>query len=354
MKKIRVLIVDDSVFVRRAVKRMLSLAPDIEVVDMAADGSEAVRKVALHRPDVVTMDVQMSGMDGLTALERIMRLTPTRVLMLSSFTREGAETTIKALELGAVDFIDKGRAESAMDNTLLGNELIYKIRTISGVDVEKVKASQSNIASTVAPGETIKASASGQTRTGRVDIVAIGTSTGGPAALQNIIPRLPEDFPAGVVIVQHMPPGFTRTLAERLDAQSRLKVTEAAEGDTVEAGRVLIAPAGRHFYLKRRNGRYIAHLDDEPAESPHRPSVDVMMQSVAKACGRKGLGVLLTGMGSDGAKGMRAIKEAGGKTIAESEETCIVYGMPKSAIEEGVVDKVIPLYEVANTIIREL
>lgn len=355
MKKIRVLIVDDSVFVRKAVMRMLSLAPDIEVVDTATDGREAVQKVALHKPDVVTMDVQMAGMDGLTALEKIMRESPTRVLMLSSLTHEGAETTIRALELGAVDFIDKARAESAMDLTLLGNELIYKVRTIAGVDVEKVKASQSSAAEASAQaGQTRRPSEPRRTKTGGVDVVAIGTSTGGPPALQSIIPRLPEDFPAGIIIVQHMPPGFTRTLAERLNSQSRLNVTEAVSGDTVQPGKVLVAPAGQHIYLKRRNGRYIVHLSDEPSDSLHRPSVDIMMESVAKACGRQGLGVLLTGMGSDGAKGMRAIKEAGGKTIAESEETCIVFGMPKSAIEEGVVDKVVPLYDMADAIIQEV
>ncbi len=355
MKKIRVLIVDDSVFVRKAVMRMLSLAPDIEVVDTATDGREAVQKAALLRPDVITMDVQMAGMDGLTALERIMRESPTRVLMLSSLTREGAETTIRALELGAVDFIDKARAESAMDITLLGNELIDKVRTIAGVDVEKVKASQSSAAGAGLQAEQAT-SLSGpvRTKTGRVDVVAIGTSTGGPPALQSIIPRLPADFPAGVVIVQHMPPGFTRTLAERLNSQSRLEVSEAEEGDLLRPGRVLVAPAGRHFYLKKRNSKYTVHLSDKPSDSLHRPSVDIMMESAAKACGSQVLGVLLTGMGSDGARGMKAIKEAGGMTIAESEETCIVFGMPKSAIEEGVVDKVVPLHEMANELLKRV
>jgi len=189
-------------------------------------------------------------------------------------------------------------------------------------------------------------------RQAKIDVVAIGTSTGGPPALQSLIPRLPSDFPAGVVVVQHMPPGFTRTLADRLNAQSSIRVSEALEGDLVVPGRVLVAPAGQQFQLLKRNGQYVVRLDSQPSESLHRPSVDVMMQSVAKACGRRCLGVLLTGMGSDGAAGMRAVKEAGGRTLAESEETCIVYGMPKSAVEEGAVDEVVPLYDMANMILK--
>lgn len=355
MKKISVLIVDDSAFVRKAVMRMLSMAKDIEVVGSASDGNEAIQKAAALRPDIVTLDVQMAGMDGLTALDGIMREAPTRVLMLSSLTREGAEITIRALELGAVDFIDKARAESSMDITLLGNELISKIRAIAGVDVEKVMASQTGASNAqAAPMKQHTPPSHGPLRAGIVDVVAIGTSTGGPPALQAIIPRLPIGFPAGVIVVQHMPPGFTRTLAERLNSQSSLTVLEAADGDVVQPGRVLVAPAGRHFLLRRRNGMYVVHLDDEPSDSLHKPSVDVMMESVAKACGKKSLGVLLTGMGSDGAKGMRAIKEAGGRTFAESEETCIVYGMPKSAVEEGAVDKIVPLYNMATEIVKSV
>ena len=356
IKTIRVLIVDDSAFMRKAIKRMLSLAPDIEVLDAAADGREALEKVVALRPDIVTMDVQMAGMDGLTALERIMRECPTPVLMLSSLTQEGAEVTIKALELGAVDFIDKTRVESSMNITFLGGELITKVRTIAGIDIGKKRE---HIAEPppILPYEEVPLKKPPKKRilvSPRVAVLAIGTSTGGPPALQAIIPRLPADFSAGVIVVQHMPPGFTRTLAERLNGMSALLVTEAVAGDVVEPGRVLVAPAGQHLKLQRRNGQFVVHLDDEPAEALHRPSVDVMMESVARACGRKSLGVLLTGMGSDGAVGMRAIKEADGKTIAESEETSIVYGMPKSAIEQGIVDSVVPLYDMVEMIQREV
>lgn len=355
MKKIRVLVVDDSAFMRKAIRRMLSGAPDIEVVGTAEDGRDALEKISALKPDIVTLDVQMTGMDGLTALKRIMSECPTPVLMLSSLTQQGAETTLKALELGAVDFIDKTRTESSMDITLLANELIIKVRTIAGVDIGKMKTQQ--LGGPSSRGEEHPGTGRLPQRTPRqakIDVVAIGTSTGGPPALQSLIPRLPSDFPAGVVVVQHMPPGFTRTLADRLNAQSSIRVSEALEGDLVVPGRVLVAPAGRQFQLLKRNGQYVVRLDSQPSEALHRPSVDVMMQSVAKACGRRCLAVLLTGMGSDGAVGMRAVKEAGGRTLAESEETCIVYGMPKSAVEEGAVDEVVPLYDMANMILKEV
>lgn len=356
IKTIRVLIVDDSAFMRKAIKRMLSLAPDIEVLDAAADGREALEKVVALRPDIVTMDVQMAGMDGLTALERIMRECPTPVLMLSSLTQEGAEVTIKALELGAVDFIDKSRVESSMNITFLGGELITKVRTIAGIDIGKKRLHIAEPPPVFPTEEGLlqKPPRKHVVVSPRVAVLAIGTSTGGPPALQAIIPRLPADFAAGVIVVQHMPPGFTRTLAERLNGMSSLLVTEAVAGDVVEPGRVLVAPAGRHLKLQRRNGQFVVHLDDEPSDALHRPSVDVMMESVARTCGRKSLGVLLTGMGRDGAEGMRAIKEAYGKTIAESEETSIVYGMPKSAIEQGIVDSVVPLYDMVEMIVKEV
>ncbi len=354
MKKIRVLIVDDSAFMRKAVARMLALAGDIEIVGMAADGREALAKIDELDPDIVTLDVRMAGMDGITALERIMRERPVPVLMLSSLTHEGAEVTLRALELGAVDFIDKTRAESSMDITLLANELIAKVRTIAGVNVEKMRTQPAEREQEPEPQPERPVREARPSKQVKVEVVAIGTSTGGPPALHALIPKLPANLPSGVIVVQHMPPGFTKPLAERLNVQSSLSVTEAGEGDIIEPGRVLIAPAGRHVKVRRKNGQIVIHLDTEPTDSLHKPSVDVMMESVAKACGGRSLGVLLTGMGSDGARGMRAIKEMGGRTLAESEETCIVYGMPKSAVEEGVVDRVIPLYNMAHAIMTEM
>ncbi len=335
---------------------MLSSAPDIEVADTASDGREAIQKITELRPNIVTLDVRMTGMDGITALGIIMRECPTPVLMLSSLTQEGAETTLKALELGAVDFIDKTRAESSMNISLLANELIAKVRAISGVDIGKMRSTLSELPAASKPSEEPARQEPDEfiRPSSRVEVVAIGTSTGGPPALHTVIPRLPSNFPAGVVVVQHMPPGFTKTLADRLNAQSSLAVVEAAHGEIVQPGKVLIAPAGQHIKLKKRNGQCVVYLDAEPSDALHKPSVDVMMESVAKVCGKKSLGVLLTGMGSDGAVGMQAIRETGGRTLAESEETCIVYGMPKSAIEKGAVDKVVPLYNMANAILKEV
>jgi two-component system chemotaxis response regulator CheB len=353
MNKIRVLVVDDSAFMRKAIVRMLSTAQDIEVVDTAADGREAIAKTIDLRPDLITLDVKMTGMDGIAALERIMHDCPTPVIMLSSLTHEGAEVTLRALELGAVDFIDKSRADSAMDISLLVSELVAKVRAIAVVDIGKKRSALAGIIAPPAAFRTTSGmQSSDQIRASeRVDIVVIGTSTGGPPALNSLIPRFPRNFRAGVIIVQHMPAGFTRPFAERLNMLSLIPITEAADGDQMMPGRGLVAPAGKHLKLHKKNGVYLVMLDSSPSDTPHKPSVDVTMASVAEVCGSKSLGVLLTGMGSDGAKGMRAIKDAGGTTLAESEETCIVYGMPKSAVEAGAVDKIVPLYHMAHEIV---
>jgi two-component system chemotaxis response regulator CheB len=369
-KPIRVLVVDDSIFVRRAISRMLSKAGDIEVAGTATDGREALEKIRELKPDIVTLDVKMSGMDGLAALERIMAERPTPVLMVSSYTREGAEITLRALNLGAVDFIDKNRVESAMDISQLTGELLEKIRVISGVDMAKVRLGVIDRTKSEVPPPSPAAEAEGSPATSRpvpparapvpappraaaLDVVAIGTSTGGPPSLHTILPSLPADFPAGVVVVQHMPPGFTRSLAERLDAHCAMTVSEAVRGDMVLPGRILIAPAGLHLRLLRTAGGYQVLLDSRPV-TPHRPSADIMMESVARACGARCLGVILTGMGEDGTVGMRAIRQAGGRTLAESEETSLVYGMPRAAVQAGVVDRIVPLYSMAEAILSEV
>lgn len=341
-RRIRVLVVDDSPFVRQALSRMLSTSEDIEVVGQAVDGKDALEKAQALRPDVVTMDVQMPRMGGLEALEHLMADAPVPVLLLSSQTREGADVTIRGLELGALDFVDKSRVQGNMNLLNLAEELKEKIRTIAGVHV----ARRARTAAVFEQAPAIVAS-----RSPRADVVVIATSTGGPPALQAIIPRLPEDMSCGVLVVQHMPVGFTRSLAERLDARSELTVREAEEGDAVEAGAVLIAPAGQHMRVKRRGSAVRVTLDEEPRSALHRPSADVLMASVAKTYASRSLGVVLTGMGADGVLGMKAIHEAGGMTLAESEETCIIYGMPKAAVEAGVVDQSVPLTRMAEAIL---
>lgn len=336
-RKVRILVVDDSAFVRQALTRMLSGEPDIEVVGQAVDGRDGLEKVRSLRPDVVTMDVQMPRMGGLEALAELMAENPLPVLLLSSQTREGADVTLRGLELGALDFVDKSRVQGNMNLLNLAEELKAKIRAIAGVHVPR-RAAEGR-ALPVLPRKT------------RADVVAIATSTGGPPALQAILPRLPRALPSAVLIVQHMPVGFTRSLAERLAARSELPVREAEEGDTVEPGVVLVAPAGKHTKVRRRGTLVKVVLDDEPKHALHRPAADVLMATVARVYGSRALGVVLTGMGSDGTEGLRAIREHGGRTLAEAEESCVIYGMPKSAVEAGVVDESVPLERMAEAIL---
>ena len=338
-EKIRVLVVDDSAFVRQALSRMIGSAPDMEVVGTAADGLEGLEKARTLSPDVVTLDVKMPKMDGLVALQRIMAECPVPVLLLSSLTSEGADVTLRGLELGAVDFVDKSTVQGPMNLLSLADELQAKVRALAWARERPAPAE--------APAQVREAPA---VVPGRIEVVVIGASTGGPPALQQIIPALPAGLDLAILVVQHMPVGFTRSLAERLAARSRLPVQEAEEGEMVRPGRVFIAPAGRHLKVRRRGSVVRVVLDDEPQEALHRPSVDVLMASVAKAYGARALGLLLTGMGADGVEGLRAIREAGGVTLVESEETCVIFGMPKAALEAGVVDRALPLHRLAEEI----
>jgi two-component system chemotaxis response regulator CheB len=333
-----VLVVDDSAFVRQALTRMIATAPDMVVVGTAADGQEGIDQVLALAPDVVTLDVKMPRLGGLEALQRIMALKPTPVLLLSSLTKEGADVTLRGLELGAVDFVDKSSVQGSMNLLALAEELQSKLRALAWSREPHPKAAPA--------GRTAAAAAP----RGPAEVVAIGASTGGPPALQVLIPALPADFNLPILVVQHMPSGFTRSLADRLAARSRLPVREAREGDILEAGRVLIAPGGQHMKVRRRGSVVRIVLDDDPLGELHRPSVDVLMTSVARAYGRHALGILLTGMGADGVNGLRAIRSVGGRTLAESEETCVIYGMPKAAVEAGVVDRSVPLPRLAEEI----
>lgn len=337
---IRVLVVDDSAFVRQALSRILGGDPDLQVVGLAADGKEGIDKVVALKPDVVTLDIQMPRMGGLEALKHIMAESPVPVLLLSSLTREGAAITLQGLELGALDFVDKSRVQGNMNLLNLAEELKAKIRAVVGAAPRLGRR-------VIVPG----LAAAPAPHVHRCDVVAIATSTGGPPALQAIIPRLPDNLACAILVVQHMPLGFTRSLAERLDSRSELTVREAEEGDAIEPGLVFIAPAGRHMKVRRKGTKVKVVLDDEPRSSLHRPSADVLMTAVAQAYGSRALGVILTGMGADGVEGLRAIREAGGRTLAESEETCAIYGMPKAAVEAGVVDRSVPVTRVADEIL---
>ena len=336
---IRVLIVDDSPLVRRAIERLLDADPGVSVVGTAADGLEALAKVRALHPDVVTLDVLMPRLDGLKVLACLMRESPVRVLMLSSLTHEGAEETLRALDLGAVDFIDKTALLVSGEPEAAGRELLGKIHTAAGVDPARRERSAVPSAGTPAAAALLQPCGA--------DIVVIGASTGGPPALQALIPALPADFAAGVVVVQHIPAGFTQALAGRLDGASALSVRVAAMGDPVRPGEVLIAPADRHLTFTQLGDDLRVVLDAEPSQTLHRPSVDVTMHAAAQLRGRRSAGVLLTGMGTDGAWGMWAIRARGGWTIAESEESCVVYGMPGAAVELGAAAEVLPLGKIA-------
>jgi len=270
----------------------------------------------------------------------VMQERPVRVLMLSSLTQEGADETLQALDLGAVDFIDKTALLVSGDLDAAGRELLSKIRTAAAVNPAR-------LGGRTAAGQVAFETAA-PLLSGGADLVVIGASTGGPPALQRLLPALPEDFRAGVVVVQHIPSGFTRPLAGRLDAASALSVREAEQGDRVRPGEVLIAPGGRHLTFAERGGERVVVLGLEPSEGLHRPSVDVTMQSAAGLWGGRSAGVLLTGMGTDGAWGMWAIRSRGGWTLAESEESCVVYGMPRAAVEMGAAAEVVPLEKIAQ------
>jgi two-component system chemotaxis response regulator CheB len=340
---IRVLVVDDSAFVRQALTRMLSAAPGIEVVGTAVDGQDGVEKVLLLRPDVVTLDVKMPRLGGLEALQQIMDRCPTPVLLLSSQTSEGADITMRGLDLGAMDFIDKSTVQGNMNLLNLSKDLVARVRALASVPRTRLVRA---VPGPVLPAPRPRRAAS------PAELVAIGTSTGGPPALQQIIPRLPAPFPGTILVVQHMPVGFTRSLAERLDQRSLLPVREAEDGEPLVPGLVLIAPAGRHMKLRRRGQQPPrVWLDDDPAGALHRPSVDVLMASVARIYGPRAMGIVLTGMGTDGVEGLRAIRGAGGRTLAQSEESCVIYGMPKAALEAGVAERAVPLARMADEIL---
>lgn len=373
---IKILVVDDSAFMRKVLSDLFKSQPDFEVVDIGRNGAEAVEKVKQHSPDVVTLDVEMPVMDGLTALEQIMAVKPTPVVMVSSLTKAGADATIKALSLGAVDFVAKSAGSiSRIDE--IEKDLLQKCREAAGVSGNRLRATVAAVKPVILPERTAPAApekplmvekvltvdkaAPSMTRTTSVSsvisgvddwIVAIGTSTGGPRALQEVLTRLPGNLPCPTVIVQHMPPGFTKSLAERLNTLSELTVKEAADNDKLVAGTVYIAPGDFHLTLRRETSGTYVKLNKDPAIGGLRPAVDPMMVSVAETYGTKAVGVILTGMGHDGAKGMRAIKRLQGRTIAEDQSTSVVFGMPKAAIEAGVVDSILPLQQVAEGIVQ--
>lgn len=346
---ITVLVVDDSAFMRKAISSMLEKDGDIQVVGSARNGQEALDKIRSLDPDVVTLDIEMPVMDGLSALRHIMMEAPRPVLMVSSLTTEGAEDTLKAMELGAVDFIPKQLSKVSLDIVKIEDDLRRKVKTVAK---RKFKAiPQARRKSAPARQQAVPSKRRGaQIR----DIVAIGVSTGGPPAVQKIISSLQSDFPACVLIAQHMPAAFTGAFAKRLNDVSSLQVKEAQTGDRIEKGRVYIAPGGRHLKINQKVSHIQLEIATEPDDVLYKPSVDVLMESVAGGVGKRGLGVILTGMGKDGLLGIRVLKRKGGKALAQSDSTCVVYGMPRAIVDEGLADGVVDIDDMAESIVAHL
>ncbi|MEZ6121493.1 MAG: chemotaxis response regulator protein-glutamate methylesterase [Pirellulaceae bacterium] len=340
-KKIKVLVVDDSALMRQLIVSILNADPAIEVVGTASDPFAAKDKILTLEPDVLTLDVEMPKMDGLTFLEKLMAGRPMPVVMLSSLTEKGCETTLRALELGAVDFITKPKLDLSNGMVELGDVIIEKVKSAASARIRRRP-----ILRPVVNKEAIAPPTRESLISSTHKVIAIGASTGGTEAVAEVLSRFPPDAP-GTIVVIHMPEGFTRTYAERLDRTCQIRVKEAEDGDRILPGHTLIAPGSFHMEAIRSGATYAVRVFDAAPVSRHKPSVDVMFRSGAKYLGRNGVGVLLTGMGKDGAEGLLAMKEAGAHTICQDEATCVVFGMPREAIALGAAADVLPLERIA-------
>lgn len=343
--KARVLVIDDSILVRQILSQGLQEDPDIEVVAVASDPYAARDAIALHKPNVLTLDVEMPRMNGVEFLQKMMPQCPIPVVMVSSLTERGQKITMDALDAGAIDFVAKPKANVAAGLTQMMRELREKVKTASTVNVShwlNRRRSAAPHASTAQAGDYAKSTVSQR-------LIAIGASTGGTEAIKDVLVGFTRNMP-GTVIVQHMPAGFTRMFSERLNSLCSVAVKEAADGDVIYDGHVYIAPGGRQLEVVKSSQGYAIRTFDGKEVCGHRPSVEVMMQSVAKIAGKKAFGVMLTGMGSDGATGMKAMRDAGARCIAQNEETCVVFGMPRKALESGGAERAVPLMEITRTL----
>jgi two-component system, chemotaxis family, protein-glutamate methylesterase/glutaminase len=341
-QRLRVLVVDDSALMRKLIPQILARDSDIEVVGTAMDGAFGLKKIEELRPDVVTLDLEMPRMDGMETLRQVTRRFRVPVIVVSALTTEGASATFKALAMGAFDFVAKPRDAASAHMDEIAVDLIDKIKVAA-------KSKMRNTTAPVLPDRPRPNKPAMRLRREPTKVVAIGISTGGPNALQYVLAQLPGDFPGSIVVVQHMPEGFTDMFARRLDECCAIDVKEAQSGDLLIAGRALICPGDRHIKVRRMPLGNTVVLSDEQRMNGHRPSVDILFRSMAMEFGSRGLGILMTGMGDDGAHGLGLIKDAGGLTIAQSEDSCTVFGMPKAAIERGNAMRVVPLDMLAQT-----
>ena len=349
MKKIRVVVVDDSALIRSLLKEIINSQKDMEVVGLAPDPLIAREIIRNENPDVITLDIEMPKMDGLEFLERLMRLKPIPVVMISSLTERGSETTMRALELGAVDFIAKPKIDLQSGLQQYSDDICDKIRAASKARIHalaKSLVSPSQNTNVVLP--LLK-----NRITSTEKILVLGASTGGTEALKDVLIHLPPDCP-GIVIAQHMPEGFTKSFAERLDGLCKISVKEAENGDRILPGHAYLAPGHSHLLIKRSGANYVCELSQAAPVNRHRPSVDVLYRSAANNAGNNAIGVIFTGMGKDGAAGMKELHDAGAHTFAQDEASCVVFGMPREAIAQGGIDEIVPLPQMAKRILEHL
>ena len=350
MAKIKVLVVDDSAVVRQVLTAQLQADPDIEMIGAAADPLLAMTRMQVQWPDVIVLDIEMPRMDGITFLKKIMAERPTPVVICSTLTEKGTETAMAALSAGAVSIITKPKLGLKQFLNDVSDDLLSAVKAAARANVRRLQVAPKLTADAVLPAADARSSALLRT-TDRV--VALGTSTGGTQALEVVLRALPRMSP-GIVIVQHMPEHFTAAFAERLNGLCQIEVREARHNDRVVAGRALIAPGGKHMLLRRNGAQYHVEVVDGPLVNRHRPSVDVLFRSVAKCAGANALGVIMTGMGDDGAAGLLEMRKAGAQTVGQDEASCVVYGMPKEAVKRGAVAKVVPLDAIAREIQAQL
>lgn len=355
-KKIRVIVVDDSALVRSLLAEIINRQHDMECIGTANDPLVAREMIRELDPDVITLDVEMPRMDGIDFLGRLMRLRPMPVVMISTLTERGAEVTMRALELGAVDFVAKPRVGLANGLNELATQIVDKIRVAAVAHVRRISAVPAGSAANAGAAAGAPAAVSSTSLLGRLStekIIAIGASTGGTEAIREVLVRLPADSPA-IVITQHMPPGFTTSFAARLNSLCQITVKEAVNGERILPGHAYIAPGGLQFRIARSGANYVAVVEDAPPVNRHKPSVEVLFKSVAAVAGRNAYGIMLTGMGADGAAAMREMKDAGSYNYVQDEASCIVFGMPREAIAHGAADEVLPLTQIAGALVTKL
>jgi two-component system chemotaxis response regulator CheB len=354
MAKIRVVVVDDSALVRSLLTEIINRQPDMQCVGAAADPIAAREMIRELDPDVITLDVEMPRMDGLEFLSRLMRLRPMPVVMVSTLTEQGAEITLRALELGAIDFVAKPRIGVSQGLNELSTDIVEKIRVAAAAQVRRLATpAPAPAGSSATAGAPARAMAPLPRLSSTEKIICIGASTGGTEAIREVLMPMPADAPA-IVITQHMPPGFTTSFATRLDGLCKIRVAEARDGERILPGHAYIAPGGRHLRIDRSGSNYVAVVEDTEPVNRHRPSVEVLFKSCARVIGPNAIGIMLTGMGADGASAMREMKDAGSYNYVQDEASCVVFGMPRMAIQHGAAHEVLPLNQIAPAVLARL